>query len=178
MLKFVKNGKKYHILPKELGVPEEFSLESAKADEIERFSWAEFPWAEPDWAPTNPEDIICGIEPSKETETEKAAKEVAQNHFDAFEKLFLFGDLPKSQNSNEEEKEMGEDMWTLYDVVAVDKDELELAIDKRVIAKTPEHAKGKAGVYELLEDKVYDDTKIKVTVARIMDIKPVEEDKE
>lgn len=78
---------------------------------------------------------------------------------------------------NEEENKMMENYWSLYEVVAVDKEGMDIDpdINKKVIAKNEEHAKGLAGVNRLLENYHYDNTKLAVRVTKIMDIKPVEE---
>jgi hypothetical protein len=70
-------------------------------------------------------------------------------------------------------------MWSLYQVIAVDKGKIENIvpeIDRKVIAKNTEHAKGLAGVNDLLEKYNYDNTKLAVRVSNILDIRPVEDD--
>lgn len=71
------------------------------------------------------------------------------------------------------------EMWSLYQVIAVDKGKIENIvpeIDRKVIAKNTEHAKGLAGVNDLLEKYNYDNTKLAVRVSNILDIRPVEDD--
>ena len=81
--------------------------------------------------------------------------------------------------NNKEEDNMGEEMWGLYQVIAVDKEDKSKVtpnIDKKVIAKNTEHAKGLAGVNDLLEKYNYDNTKLAVRVSNILDIRPVKDD--
>ena len=82
-----------------------------------------------------------------------------------------------SNKTKESEKQMEDrKMWAMYDVIMVDKDTLEIVINESVVAKTPKHAKGKAGIYDRLSEKNYDDTRFIVKIAHITDIKPVEDD--
>lgn len=89
----------------------------------------------------------------------------------------FFGDWEDYQELRSDEK-MGEEeeLWTMYDVIMIDKDELETVIDTSVIAKNADHARGKAGVFDKLKEKDFDDTKFVVKVAKIADIRPVKED--
>lgn len=75
-----------------------------------------------------------------------------------------------TKHKGEDKKMQG--YYSVYDVIVVDKDSLEIVIDESVVAKTKKHAKGKAGVYDYLKDKEYDDTKLVVKVALIEDVKP------
>lgn len=70
------------------------------------------------------------------------------------------------------------DMWSMYDAIVIDKEKLRIVIDERVIAKNAEHAKGKAGVLDRLAEKDFDNTKFAIKVAKIMDVKPVDDGKD
>lgn len=71
----------------------------------------------------------------------------------------------------------------MYEVIAVRKeskldntDYPEVEIEKKVVAKTREEAKGKAGVFELFEEEDYDMDKFKIKVFPMIDkIKAVKE---
>ena len=81
--------------------------------------------------------------------------------------------------SYKEEDKMEKEMWSLYHVVVVDKEErskITPNIDKKVIAKNEDQAKGIAGVADLIANKEYDNTKLAIKVIRIMDIRPIEDD--
>jgi len=66
--------------------------------------------------------------------------------------------------------------WVLFEVNVVDKENLKILIDEKVIAKNREHAKGLTGVYDVLEDKNFDNTKLKIIVEYIASIRPIKED--
>src|SRR5690554_73889 len=66
--------------------------------------------------------------------------------------------------------------WVWFEVNVVDKESLNILIDEKVIAKNGEHAKGLTGVYDVLEDKKFDDTKLKIIVEYIASIRPIKED--
>ena len=86
--------------------------------------------------------------------------------------------MPTMGMSANEPREPRE-MWSLYQVLAVEKSQVENIvpeIDRKVIAKNTEHAKGLAGVNDLLEKYNYDNTKLAVRVSNILDIRPVEDD--
>jgi len=104
---------------------------------------------------------------------------------------YVCGGIKNFIKTNEEEDNMAstsmgctgsepKDMWGLYEVVVVEKDKIGITkyaeINKKVVAKNEEHAKGLAGVNDLLEKYNYDNTKIAIKVDKIMDIKPVEDD--
>ena len=67
--------------------------------------------------------------------------------------------------------------YNLYEVIAVDVENLRVEIDEKVIAKTEEQAKGKAGYFNLLSDREFDTDKLEVKVRTVIsNIKEVEED--
>jgi len=71
------------------------------------------------------------------------------------------------------------EMWSIYQVIAIEKENCGEGIpeiDTKVVAKNAEHAKGLAGVNDLLEKYNYDNTKLAVRVSNILDIRPVEDD--
>lgn len=68
---------------------------------------------------------------------------------------------------------------SLYEITVVDKNNLDILIDgKKVVAKTEEEAKGKAGYYDILKDLGYDSSKLAVNIDKIMNVKEIEEDEE
>lgn len=81
---------------------------------------------------------------------------------------------PRSMNGEMYSAIKGE--WVLFEVNVVDKESLKILIDEKVIAKNREHAKGLTGVYDVLEDKNFDDTKLKIIVEYIASIRPIKED--
>ena len=79
------------------------------------------------------------------------------------------------------EKQMGnEEMWSLYEVIIVDKDDMKVktAGQDYIIAKSAKMALGKAGYFDLMEEKDYDESKLEEKVVKIMDIKPADEDED
>ena len=70
--------------------------------------------------------------------------------------------------------------WSLYHVIAIAKEDAVSGaipeIDKKIVAKNSEHAKGLAGVDEMLKRYDYDNTKVVVVIREIIEIKPVEDD--
>ena len=125
----------------------------------------------------------CKVNCYPESETrrkirKKLTKELYKRR-NALEKGLLFGDWEEYQKYIGSEKQMGEkEMWSMYDVIMIDKDKLETVIDTSVIAKTSMHAKGKAGVYDKLEEAEYDESKFVINVVHIAGIRPVEDEDE
>ena len=127
----------------------------------------------------NPEDIPTrppGIITEKKT-LEELELEMNNNHSaDAMAYMLRnqFG-LP-AENKNKEEKEVN---YNLYEVILVEKrepgTEPDILIDKKVVAKNREHAKGKAGVNEYLEPADYDTTKFVITTNELFYIREVED---
>lgn len=99
-------------------------------------------------------------------------KKLSEEEFDAYVNAIF-----PSNKTKESEKQMEDrKMWAMYDVIMVDKDTLNIVVNESVVAKSAEHAKGIAGVYDKLEEKNFDDTRFVVKVAHIADIKPIEDD--
>ena len=88
--------------------------------------------------------------------------------FETFEKGLLFGDWEDYSKYIKEENNMN-NFYNLYEITVVKKDVEEnesdypeIIIDERVIAKSNEEAKGKAGVYDALEKEGYDESKFDI----------------
>jgi len=88
---------------------------------------------------------------------------------DAKEQLRKMSD-PKNREENDKM------YYSLYEVTVVDVDSLAIKTDTKVMAKSEEQARGKAGYFDLLAEKEYDTDKLEVRVEKIMsNIKKVEE---
>ena len=104
---------------------------------------------------------------------EVLTEEVCEDFINYLEKHFY----PNKRS----EKQMGnEEMWSLYEVIIVDKDDMKVktAGQDYIIAKSAKMALGKAGYFDLMEEKDYDESKLEEKVVKIMDIKPADEDED
>ena len=80
------------------------------------------------------------------------------------------------ENYLEEVNLMGETMLSYYEVIAIDRKEEEIVIERKVIAKDVAMAEGKAGLNAKLIDYDYDRSKLAIKVTKIMDIKLLTEE--
>ncbi|MFP4661951.1 MAG: hypothetical protein ACLFPF_07170 [Halanaerobiales bacterium] len=90
--------------------------------------------------------------------------------------IINFVNIPKEYLKESEKLMEDSKMWSMYDVIIVDKESKEILRNESVVAKNRDMALGKAGYHDILEGKDFDSTKLVVKVAHITDIKPVEDD--
>jgi hypothetical protein len=112
-------------------------------------------------------------------------EEVCEDFINYLEKHFYPNKRSEKQMGNEKiwslyEVMGNEEMWSLYEVIIVDKDDMEVktAGQDYIIAKSAKMALGKAGYFDLMEEKDYDKSKLEEKVVKIMDIKPADEDED
>lgn len=153
-------------------------IDEAKGEDRGIISWAEED--NPSDVSTEDEDTL--VKKDLEELFEQVKKHREQREKDILNifkvsKEYLYPNKEDDENMDYAPTEARDpNMWTLFDVIMVDKENLEKVVDDTVIAKDAKQARGKAGVEDILAKNDYDETKFVTKIALITNIRPVKDD--